>query len=190
MAQARPSYQEKEVSKRTNSTEGIDADVKVTDVGLDAKDLPESGLALTALLSGSRRVLAGGRSLERGRRRVSLTSHTIVRGSGSPGRSGGSIASLMLVLESLEVLERHCKVEANIHAKQVTRSIRLDSTKKEEGAWTASVEELMYRRKVQKVSQPSQSRPKRWQRGRPRQRVSRAVQRGRGERKMESWAQL
>lgn len=67
--------------------------------------IPESGFAIAGLLGDSCGIAS--RALEGSSGRVGLTSHGSVRGSGGTGGSRSSISRWVLVLERIEVLERH-----------------------------------------------------------------------------------
>lgn len=75
------------------------------DNGDTCKNIPESSLSLNALL-GSSRGLTGCGTLERSRGRVGLTGHGGIR-RGRGARSGSSVRGRVLVLERIEILERH-----------------------------------------------------------------------------------
>ena len=67
--------------------------------------IPEGGFSIAGLLGNSCGLAS--RALEGSSGRVGLTSHGSVRGSGGTGGSRSSISRWVLVLERIEVLERH-----------------------------------------------------------------------------------
>lgn len=71
-------------------------------------NIPESGLAIATLLGNGSRGRLASRALE-GSSRV-LAGHGSVGGSGGTGGSRSSISCRVLVLERIEVLERHIEV--------------------------------------------------------------------------------
>ena len=74
--------------------------------------IPESGFGLTALCGTSTSGrFSGGGSLERRGSGIGLASHGGIRRGRSTGRSSRGISSSVLVLEGIEVLERHIRVE-------------------------------------------------------------------------------
>jgi hypothetical protein len=75
-------------------------------------NVPESGLGLTALRgTGTSGGFSGGGALERGGGGIGLSSHGGVGRWGSTGGSSCGISSSVLVLERIEILERHIRLE-------------------------------------------------------------------------------